>query len=108
MRWILLAMILCIGMMVSTGCVSESEYVGNTNHVVNQKFQSVSPCGYASATTYYILDASGETVRIATTCGGGYVEMEYYWVWDAAQPGDTITIVRDKFDRITNITIVEG
>jgi hypothetical protein len=95
-------------MVVFTGCVNDSNYEGVTHHVVKQKFQTVSPCGYGSATSFYILDESGVTKPIATNCGGSSVGMTYYWVWDAVQPGDAITIVRDDYDRISSITIDKG
>lgn len=96
--WLSLAIITTL--ILSTGCLGE---VGPSTHTytVKEKFQTISPCGFASSTDYLVLTTSNETVVIADYCYDYSSDpgMRYYFIWDSIEPGDKIIIITDGYGR---------
>ena len=93
-RSFIVLMIFLIGAACMTGC-SEKQHPPPDVYVIKEKFHAIAPCGYAASTDYDILTELGKVIHIADTCPitrDGMDGMEYYSVWNDAEPGDTLVV----------------
>ena len=94
--------VLTICITTISGCIEDPEY---KDYTIKEKFQSITPCQKSSATTYYVLTTTGETIKLASTCdktSGGIQGlssgMDFYWVWEEVNNNSQIHIESNTHD----------